>query len=111
MTSYEFYTTSYHGDSIPAEHWDAYAERATAQLKRYKRIYTVTAPGADSEDKAICAMADALYFYDEVGSGYASSSIGSVSTSVGNVDLSPKAQSKEVYKSACLYLDIYRGVR
>lgn len=114
MADYEFYTGVYMGGSIPPDDFPRLALRAGEQLARYKRIYTVTAPGPDSEDKAICAMADALYYFEEAVNGglVTSSSIGSVSSSqqIQGVDISPKAQSKELYRSASLYLDIYRGV-
>lgn len=114
MADYAFYTGTYLGGSIPEADFPRLAKRAEEQLDRYKRIYTVTAPEADSEDMATCAMADALYYFELVQNGglVASSAIGSVSSSqkVEGVDITPKAQSKELYRCACLYLDIYRGV-
>ena len=68
---------------------------------------------------AVCAMAEALHNVDLIVSGDAgavqSASIGSVSTSYGSaaataVDVSEKGQAKALYKAACLYLDICRGV-
>lgn len=115
MVSFEFYKGVYQGSSIPEAEFFELAARAADQLERYKRIYTVAAPEADSEDMAICAMADALYFFDTTMNGgpVVSSTIGSVSSSygtAGKVDVSPEAQAKELYRCACLYLDIYRGV-
>ena len=116
MVAYEFYTSTYMGGSITAEEWPMMEARAAEQLARYKRIYTVTSPvgSVDAENMAICAMADTLYYFAVAQNGgmVTSSSIGSVSSSqsVQAVDISPKAQAREVYKAACLYLDIYRGV-
>lgn len=119
MPDYEFYLNIYHGGSIPLEDWPYCSSRAEEQLERYKRIYTVTAPDDTSEDRAVCAMAEALYNFDLLANGEGgpvqSASIGSVSTSYGSaaaqtVDLSPRGQSKELYRCACRYLDIYRGV-
>ncbi|MEM5769158.1 MAG: hypothetical protein AAGU32_12835 [Bacillota bacterium] len=114
MADYAFYTGTYLGGSIPEADFPRLAQRAQEQLARYKRIYTVTSPGANSEDMAVCAMADALYYYEMAQNGglVTSSAIGSVSSSqkTEGVDISPKAQSKELYRCACLYLDIYRGV-
>lgn len=118
MVGYEFYAVMYRGGSISAQDWPGYEARAAAQLARYKRIYTVTAPGEDAESMAVCAMAEALYSFDLIANGEGgpvqSASIGSVSTSYGNVggaiDISPKGQAKELYRCASLYLDIYRGV-
>jgi hypothetical protein len=116
MADYKFYTGTYLGNSIPEADFPRLAKRAEEQLSRYKRIYTVTAPGADSEDMALCAMADALYYFETAQNGtagpVASASIGSVSVSygaAGAVDLSARGQVKELYRCACLYLDIYRG--
>ena len=49
------------------------------------------------------------------GGAIQSASIGSVSTSFGGsgaqaVDVTPKGQSKALYRTACLFLEIYRGV-
>ena len=114
--SYDFYTAVYVGGSIPFDEWAAYMTRAEAQLARYKRIYKVTAPDEEAEQKAVCAMAEALYSFDLIANGEGgavqSASVGSVSTSYGSqqaVDISPAAQSRELYRCACLYLDIYRG--
>ena len=116
MVDYEFYMSRYGGGSIPENEWHNYTHRAEVQLKRYERIYTVKAVEPDGESMAICAMADALYSFDLIANGEGgvqSASIGSVSTSYGSqqaVDISPAAQSRELYRAASLYLDIYRGV-
>lgn len=117
MVDYAFYVETYHGASIPEKDWPYFEARAADQLARYKRTYTVTAPEADSESKAICAMADALAYFEAAQSGggdqVASASIGSVSTSyagASGVDLSAKGQAKELYRCAGMYLEIYRGV-
>lgn len=119
MVSYSFYTNQYKGGSIPKEEWPEYERRAAAQLARYKRVYTVTSPAENSESMAVCEMAQALYGFDLAANGEGgpvqSASIGSVSVSYGSnisgaVDLSAKGQAKELYRCACLYLDIYRGV-
>lgn len=121
MVPYEFYFSRYRGDFISEQEWDGYARRAEDQLRRYKRIYTVTAPDdePDAESMAVCAMAEALRGFDLIANGEGgaiqSTSIGSVSASWGSsgtdaVDISPAGQAKELYRCACLYLDIYRGV-
>lgn len=118
MVDYEFYIDTFHGGSIAAAEWPAYEREAAAQLARYKRIYIVTEPEdfTDAESMAICAMAEALHSFDLIVNGEGpvqSASIGSVSVSYGGsgaVDISPAAQAKELYRCACLYLEIYRGV-
>lgn len=110
---YEFYTDSYLGDSIPKEEFPRLAQRARTQLERYKRDYQVTAPAPASENMALCAMADALYYFETAQSGglVAASAVGSVSSTFRDPgqDLGPKAQARELYRCACLYLNIYRG--
>ena len=115
MVTFEFYRDSYGGDSVPQEEFAACARDAQAQLDRYQQIYTVSSRGENSEEMALCAMIDALYFFSCAAngeSGAASVSVGSVSSSRAQgaqPDLSPAAQSRELYRCACLYLDIFRG--
>lgn len=78
---------------------------------------TIVTPQVVAEAMAVCAMADALAYFTAAQNGMgavASASIGSVSVSYGNaassLDLSPRGQAKELYRSASLYLDFYRGV-
>ena len=111
MADYAFYTTTYLGGSIQTAVFPRLALRAAEKLAQYKRLYTVTAPATNSEDMAICAMADALYYFETVQNAPQSSSIGSVSSSRGSaVDISPKAQAAELYRCAAMHLNIYRGV-
>lgn len=111
MADYTFYAGTYLGGSIPPEDFTRLAKRAQEQLERYKRIYSVTVHDANSEDMAVCAMADAMYYFETASNEPQSSSIGSVSSSMGTtVDISPKAQAKELYRCAGMYLDINRGV-
>lgn len=117
MVCYDFYVNTYRGSSIPPEEWGALEARAAEQMNRYKRIYTVTAPDENSEAMAVCAMANALAYFTAAQNGtggvVSSASIGSVSVSYGGaaaVDISPKAQAKELLCCAKLHLDIYRGV-
>lgn len=116
MVEYGFYIESYRGSSISTEDWRIFGLRAEEQLARYKRIYTVAAVDERAEMFAVCAMADALAYFAAVqngaGGAIASTSIGSVSVNYGGaqVDVSPRAQEKELYRCACQFLDIYRGV-
>lgn len=117
MVTYEFYKSEYLGSSIPEETWPMLVARAQDQLSKYRRVYKVVAPTEKAEAMAVCAMAEALHYFAMAQNGMgavASASIGSVSVSYGNaagtVDISPKAQEKELYRCAQIYLDIYRGV-
>lgn len=121
MADYDFYLSVYHGSTIPQSEWDSYAQRAWEQLEQYRRIYTVTVPDnmPDGAERAVCAMAEALYGFDVLFSGEGgpvqSASIGSVSVGYSGaagqmVDLSPKGQERELYRLARRYLNFYRGV-
>lgn len=117
MVTFDFYTNTYRGVSIPETEWSLFEARAREQLNRYKRIYTVTAPSENAEEMAVCAMADVLAYYAAVqngtGGAVASASVGSVSVSYAGasaIDISPKAQAKELYRCACRHLEIFRGV-
>lgn len=108
---YAFYTDTYLGTSIQAADFPRLSTRATAQLARYKRMYRVTAPAADSENLAVCALADTIYYYEQVTNGAVagSVSVGSVSASAQLPDTSPAAQAAELLRAAGDYLQIYRG--
>lgn len=121
MVDYAFYMNEYHGSVISAQELPVYEAKASAQLNLYKRIYTVEVPkdSSGAEEMAVCAMAEALHGFDLIANGEGgavqSATIGSVSTSYGSsgsnaVDITPKGQARELYRLACLYLDIYRGV-
>lgn len=113
MPCYEFYLTQFATGNIPPESFFAYASRAEHEINRLERIYTVT--GTDTQrNLAVCAVADLLYYFDTLscnGATLKSVSVGSVSESYSDVDMSVKAQRKEIYKTVSLYLDIYRGVK
>ena len=107
---YAFYTSDYRGDSIPEDDFERICRRATAQLMQYKRMYSVVGD-EHAEKMAICAIADAMYYYETASNGgmVTSSAVGSVSSSQQAVDISPKAQASELYRCARMYLTIYRG--
>lgn len=109
MPDYGFYIGTYMGESVTELDFPRLCKRAGEQLSRYKRQYTVTGD-ATAENMAVCAMADALYYFETAQNTPQSASIGSVSSSTGSrVDISPKAQAAELYRCATQYLDICRG--
>lgn len=117
MVAYEFYRSTYHGGVISSADWIAAEHEAQAHLARYKRIYRVNVASEELENLAVCAMADVLVSYAETnvaGGAVTSASIGSVSESYGGTSSAEDRamrQEKDLYKAACLYVDIYRGVR
>ena len=110
MLNYQFYIADYRGDSLSEDDFSRLCRRASEQLARYKRLYSVMGTQHD-EDMAVCAMADALYYYETAANGgiVTSSSVGSVSSSQQAADISAKAQAAELYRCALTYLSIYRG--
>ena len=104
--TYEFYTGTYHGGSISSEDWPAAEREARANLERYRRSYAVTAPEKNSENMAVCAMAEALVQASQA-AALSSASIGSVSVSYREPD--PRKQKRDLFEAASMYLDIYRG--
>jgi len=113
MVGYAFYIGTYAGDQIPQEAFDRCARRAEDVLARCKRIYRVSAPDQDSEPKALCAMAEEIFRFEQLRSGgvLSSVSVGSVSEGydTSRTDVSPKAESAALYRAAQRYLRIYRG--
>ena len=120
---YSFYASEYGGTIEESDEWWKYENLARYQLERYKSMYSVSSyseevPLEVAEDLAICAMLDALAYFESVANGVggpvASASIGSVSVSYAGsanaVDLSPEGQAKALYRCANQYLDFYRGV-
>lgn len=124
--SYDFYTTAFCGSAISEADWPSFEVPAEAQVRRYKRIYTVSNPSdydeetdPDPESMAVCALAECLQAFALLlsgnGAAVSSASIGSVSVSysgavAGAVDLSEKGQERELYRTFCKYMDVYRGV-
>ena len=112
---YDFYLNTYCGTAIDAQEFPCYLARAEDKLSYYERTYQVT--GDENMRKmALCAMAEVIGYFDAAQNGQGGlryASVGTVSVSgkgiYSQVDISPKAQEKELYRTACRYLNIYRG--
>ena len=112
----DFYRNTYGGSALEGQQLTEALKRAEDMLACYERSYTVT--GSETARKmALCAMAEAIAYFEgaengEGGLRYAS--VGTVSVSgkgiYSPVDISPEAQSRELYRCAATYLDICRGV-
>ena len=114
---YEFYKEYYKGDALGEEEFPPLIARAEQQLQRYKRTYRVTGT-QEAEKYALCAMAEAIGYFDAAQNGQGGlryASVGTVSVSgkgiYSQVDISPEARERELYRRAALYLDIYRGIK
>ena len=115
MELYDFYKNTYCGTAIGEEDLPELLQRAADQLESYKRDFTVTGT-KEMEQMALCAMAEAISYFDAAQNGQGGlryASVGTVSVSgkgiYSQVDISPKAQERELYRTASLYLTIYRG--
>ena len=112
---YDFYLNTYSGTAISAEEFPELMARAKDKLAHYRRIYRVE--GDETMEKmALCAMAEAIGYFDAAQNGQGGlryASVGTVSVSgkgiYSQVDISPKAQEKALYRAASMYLTIYRG--
>lgn len=83
MPDYTFYRESYLGEDIPEEAFSRLVKRAQDQLAYWKGLFSVTPrPGIeDAEACAVCAVAEAMYEFEQEdeGRGLARVSVGSVS--------------------------------
>lgn len=106
MPTYEFYVNCYLGTAIPEAAFLPVAKQAAAILERFKNLYVVQSPGAESEKLAICAMAETLYENARRGGGVSAARVGSMSVQYA----SSQSVNRQLYQKARIYLDIYRGV-
>ena len=109
MVDYAYYTGSYMGSRIPEKEFSGMATRAKSALERFDRCYHVVG-GDDSRAMAVCAMAEALYADSRRSRGIAAESVGSVQVRYESDKLADQALWRTLYRQACIYLDIYRGV-
>ena len=105
MISYEFYVNSYMGTAIPEKEFDALAARAQEALRHFERMYQVQGTPVE-QAMAVCAMAEVLRVWEKRRPGVKSESVGSASVQYDQA----KNLTRELYRKATVYLDIYRGV-
>ena len=113
MVTFQFYIESYGGNSIPETDFLRICRNAAAKLSQYKRSFIITGD-EESESMAVCAIADAMYYYEIAANGGVCQnvSVGSVSSSKVSAtlpDTSPTAQEAEFYRCTKVYLSVYRG--
>ena len=107
MVTFDFYQNSYLGSAIPENAFSGVAAQATAALARLKRTFKVESQGDEAESLAVCAMAEAIYAQKDCAPGVTAATLGSVSV---RYEDAAKELSRELYRRAGIYLDIYRGV-
>ena len=112
---FRFYRQQFGGTALEEEAFLEAAARAEDVLRSYERSYRVTG-SEEARAKAICAMAEVIAYFDAAQNGEGGlryAKVGTMSVSgkgiYSAIDISPKAQEQELYRTACPYLDIYRG--
>ena len=105
MISFEFYVNSYMGTAIPEKEFDVLAARATEALARMERVYRVQGTPVEHA-MAVCAMAEVLRAWDKHRPGIKSETVGNASVQYDG----EQKLSRELYRKASVYLDIYRGI-
>ena len=93
------------GSAIPEQAFSGVAAQAQRYLEKLKRTYRVDACGQDTENMALCAMAETLWA--EKDRHISSANVGSVSV---HYDRDKDGLGRKLYQKASIYLDIYRGV-
>lgn len=113
-----FYHEVYGGDSLEGQELTQCLQRAGEVLGQYERAYTVKEAVENGRKLAICAMADVLGYFVNAQNGAGGlryASVGTVSVSGKGIydalDISPSARERELYRTACIYLDICRGAK
>lgn len=113
---YEFYSRIYCGSALSEQDFLEYWNRAMDKLACYLRTYQVQC-SEELFKMASCAMAEVLAYYDDARNGQGGmryASVGTVSVSgkgiYSQVDVSPEAEERALYRAASTYLTIYRGL-
>lgn len=114
---FRFYREQYLGSALEEAEFPEAAARAADVLAEFKGAYRVTGDG-QAEAMAICAMAEAIAYFDAAQNGQGGlryAKVGSVSVSgkgiYSQVDISPSAQRRELYRAAGRYLEICRAAK
>ena len=113
---WDFYRQNYGGASLTEEALPELLRRAEDYLSALERDYRVTGT-ADARNMALCALAETISYFDAAQNGRGAlryASVGTVSVSGKGIysmlDISPEALSRELYRVACRYLTVYRGL-
>ena len=103
MVAYDFYQNTYLGSQLSQTVFEKTVARAEAYIEKLERSYQVNSNCPDGRALAVCAVAEELAKQD----GRKDVS----SASVGDVSVHYKdGGQKDLYRCACLYLDVRRGV-
>ena len=103
MVAYDFYQNTYLGSALSQTVFEKTVARAEAYIGKLERTYQVTPGCSDGRALAVCAVAEELAKQPDR-SNISSASVGEVS-----IHYRDDGQ-KQLYRIACLYLDVHRGV-
>ena len=116
VADFRFYREVYLGTALEEAEFPEAAARAEDLLAEFQRNYRVSGT-PEAQAMAVCAMAEIMAYFDAAQNGQGGlryAKVGSVSVSgkgiYSQVDISPKAQRRELYRAAGRYLDICRAV-
>ena len=102
MADYDFYVNTYLGNTLTEKQFSKLAAQAASVLETYERSCKVQCPGPDSRNMAICVMAERLMEHEKRSKGIHA-------TNAISCD-QKETLAQQLYRSARIYLDIYRGV-
>lgn len=103
MVAYDFYQNTYLGSALSQAVFEKTVARAEAYIGKLERTYQVTPGCPDGRSLAVCALAEELAKQD--------TRRDISSASVGDVSVRYKDDGqKDLYRCACLYLNVHRGV-
>ena len=106
MISYGFYKDAYLGASIPEAAFPGLMMRAQAWLENLERVCRVVSYGEESQNMALCALAEVFYAYGGR-QGISQTSVGGVTVRYEQ-DQAPL--QRRLLQSVAGYLEVYRGV-
>lgn len=109
MVTYEFYTETYKGQTVPSSSFDMYLRKANNLVNKLLSIYTIYNTEEEileNKDYCICEIIDYLYnCNDTIGNNI-------VSESDGSSSITYNTESSSNYKILSIfgtYFDYYRG--
>lgn len=103
MVTYDFYQNTYLGSQLSQTVFEKTVARAEAYIAKLERTCQVTSGCPDGRALAVCAVAEELA-KQEGRKDISSASVGDVSIRYRD------GGQKDLYRCACLYLDVRRGV-
>jgi maleate cis-trans isomerase len=115
---YEYYSGTFHGNTIPGAEFDKYATRASSYLDHVTLKRVTVDNLTDDIKKATCAVAEVYYDQDlqvnNMGNYISSESVGTHRVEIKSKIRTKKELDKELYDKVFFYLSLtgllYRGI-